>query len=346
MNEPALGRLERVELRTAWISESRDFTPWLAKAENLELLGEVLDIGLELEAQEKFVGPFRADILCRDVNSDNWVLIENQLEQTDHRHLGQLLTYAAGLDAVTIIWISEKFTEEHRAALDWLNAVTSEKINFFGLEIELWRIGSSLMAPKFNIVSKPNDWTKTVSEGARQLEAGEYSAIRQLQLAYWTGFKNFLQQHNSHIKMGTPRAQNWLEFSLGRTGFALQAFINTRDKRIGVDLVLYGSHAKAHFHLLEAEKQVIEGKLGTNLDWAENPRKVLSYLYLHKRDIDPTVKEQWPEQYKWLYEKLEAFQKVLRPKILSLDASRFQIEELTTPEGEDELALEEETEQA
>src|SRR5437588_9064318 len=104
-------------------------------------------------------------------------------------HLGQLLTYAAGLDAVTIIWIAEKFTEEHRAALDWLNAVTSEKINFFGLEIELWRIGSSPMAPKFNAVSKSNDWTKTVSEGARQLEAGEFSATKQLQIRILDGFQ-------------------------------------------------------------------------------------------------------------------------------------------------------------
>ena len=342
MNEPALGRLERVELRNAWNSESRDFTPWLAKAENLDLLGEAIGLELELEAQEKFVGPFRADILCRDISTNSWVLIENQLERTDHSHLGQLLTYAAGLDAVTIIWIAEKFTEEHRAALDWLNTVTSEKINFFGLEIELWHIGSSPMAPKFNVVSKPNDWTKTVSEGARQLEAGEFSATRQLQLEYWTGFKNFLQQHNSTIKIGTPQAQNWMDFSLGRTGFGLQAFINTRDRRIGVDLILYGRYAKPHFHLLEEKKQTIEEQLGINLDWAENPRRVLSYLYLHNRDMDPTVKEQWPEQYKWLREKLEALKSVFVPKIKNLDASLYKIEESISI-NENDLALEDRT---
>src|SRR5215208_3586767 len=115
-----LGRLKKVDLRAAWLSECSDFTPWLAQEENLKLLAETIGIDLELEGQEKWVGPFRADILCKDLSkdTDNWVLIENQLERTDHCHLGQLITYAAGLDAVTIVWVSAQFTEEHRAALD------------------------------------------------------------------------------------------------------------------------------------------------------------------------------------------------------------------------------------
>lgn len=103
-----LGRLERVELRDIWLSEAADFTPWLARKENLDILGETLGIDLELEAQERPVGPFRADILCKDIGTDRWVLIENQLEQTDHNHLGQLLTYASGLEAVTIVWIAAR----------------------------------------------------------------------------------------------------------------------------------------------------------------------------------------------------------------------------------------------
>jgi hypothetical protein len=165
MNTMNLGRLERVSLRVVWSSESGDFTPWLERAENLKLLGETIGLELECEAQEKEVGPFRADILCKDTATNNWVLIENQLERTDHIHLGQLLTYAAGLDAVTIVWITERFIEEHRAALDWLNEKTERGINFFGLEVELWRIGDSAIAPKFNIVSEPNEWTRTVVRG-------------------------------------------------------------------------------------------------------------------------------------------------------------------------------------
>jgi hypothetical protein len=155
-----LGRLEKVGLRDVWKTEAQHFTPWLAKEENLALLGDTIGLDLECEAVEKDVGPFRADILCKDTANDSWVLIENQVERTDHTHLGQLLTYAAGLKTVTIVWIAQRFTDEHRAALDWLNEVTGDEINFFGLEVELWRIGESSIAPKFNIVSKANEWTK------------------------------------------------------------------------------------------------------------------------------------------------------------------------------------------
>src|SRR5207244_6039820 len=134
-----------------------DFTPWLAKPENLELLGETLGIELEPDSEEVAVGPFWADIVCRDTATGGKIVIENQVEKTDHVHLGQILTYVAGVGAQIVVWIASKFTEEHRAALDWLNEHTTEEISFFGLEVELWRIGSSPAAPKFNVVSKPNE---------------------------------------------------------------------------------------------------------------------------------------------------------------------------------------------
>jgi hypothetical protein len=171
MTDQQLGRLERVELRDIWASEAASFTPWLARSENIAILGETLNIELELEAQQRAVGPFRADLLCKDIDTDRWVLIENQLERTDHTHLGQLLTYASGLDAVTIIWIAARFTEEHRSTLDWLNKITNESFRFFGLEVELWRIGDSPAAPRFNIVSKPNEWSHSVAKAARVIEA-------------------------------------------------------------------------------------------------------------------------------------------------------------------------------
>ena len=164
-----LGRLEQVDLGTAWIDEAQDFTPWLAMEPNLAILGKTIGIDLELVGQEHNVGLFRADIFCKNTADNSWVLIENQLRRTDHGHLGQLLTYAAGLQAVTIIWVAARFTEEHRAALDWLNGITREEFRFFGVEIELWQIGSSPPAPKFNVVAKPNDWTQSVGQAARQI---------------------------------------------------------------------------------------------------------------------------------------------------------------------------------
>ncbi len=200
-----LGRLEPVPLREAWITEDRDFTPWLAQPENITLLGEALNIDLEIEAQEKNVGPFRADILCKDVANGHWVLIENQLERTDHNHLGQLLTYAAGLEAVTIVWIAARFTEEHRATLDWLNEITDERFQFFGLEVELWRIGNSPVAPKFNIVSKPNNWSQSVKRGAQAIEDD-------IQREYWDAFNGALEAHTGpSLAIGNhSRSLGWL----------------------------------------------------------------------------------------------------------------------------------------
>src|SRR4029077_1332791 len=178
--------------------------------ENLAILADTLGLELELEAQERPVGPFRADILCKDVATDRWVLIENQLERTDHSHLGQLLTYASGLEAVTIVWIAARFTEEHRSTLDWLNKITDESFRFFGLEVELWRIGTSAAAPKFNLVSKPNEWSHSVAQAARAIDEAELSETRVMQRAYWAAFDKILAASRGPVTGGKkPQPQSW-----------------------------------------------------------------------------------------------------------------------------------------
>ncbi|MCA9968381.1 MAG: hypothetical protein KC423_29250, partial [Anaerolineales bacterium] len=198
-----------MDLREVWQSESGDFTPWLARPENIALLGETIGLDLVVLAQEKEVGPFRADILCKDPTSEELILIENQLERTDHTHLGQILTYAAGLKTVTIIWVARRFTEEHRATLDWLNEITNEEFRFFGLEAEVWRIGDSAPAPKFNIVSQPNDWSRQVSNRAGKLSRGELTPSRQLQLEFWTAFSAFVEEGTYRFRTIKPGPQNW-----------------------------------------------------------------------------------------------------------------------------------------
>ena len=121
-----LARLEKVDLRDQWKDEAKDFTPWLAEPDNIEILSEAIGMDLEVIGKEEKVGSFSADILCKDINTNRNVVIENQLEQTDHTHLGQVITYCAGLEASTFIWISSQVREEHRAAVDWLNAITSD----------------------------------------------------------------------------------------------------------------------------------------------------------------------------------------------------------------------------
>ena len=158
-SRPALGTLERAaNLRTYWPREERDFTPWLATSENLTLLAETFGIGERVLLQTaKKVGPFEADIYAKDGASGDIVVVENQLGRTDHGHLGKLLVYGSGLGAKTVVWIAAEFSDEYRNALDWLNETSQEGVNYFGLEIELWRIGDSPAAPKFNLVCQPNE---------------------------------------------------------------------------------------------------------------------------------------------------------------------------------------------
>src|SRR3954462_445915 len=169
-----LSQLVAVPVREIWVHEANGFTPWLAQAKNMALLANALGLGeIEVEATERTVGRFSADIVARE-QGGSWVLIENQLEATDHRHLGQLITYLAGLEGeATVVWIATEFAEEHRAAIDWLNNNTSDRFDFFGVEIEVLRIGGSEPAPRFNIVAKPNDWSRGVRSVARHAGDGE-----------------------------------------------------------------------------------------------------------------------------------------------------------------------------
>jgi len=314
-----LGRLQKLNLREVWEKEDLDFTPWLTQEENLSILSETLNLELELEAQEKNVGPFRADILCRNTDDGSWVLIENQLEKTDHNHLGQLMTYAAGLHAVTIIWISAQFTDEHRAALDWLNDITDEDFRFFGLEVELWKIGDSSPAPKFNIISKPNDWTRSVARASKQIVEGELTETKAAQLKYWTLFRERLLAEGSSVRPQKPFPQHWMNFGIGRTGFLLGGLLNSTENRIGVELYINNDDAKPYFWLLNAQKNEIEQKLGFTLEWMELPERKSCRLVHYWKDRNPLQEDGWGESQAWMQEKLETLKTVLGPIVKTLD---------------------------
>ena len=324
MNSKNLGRLQKVSLREVWVSEAGSFTPWLAEEGNLKLLGDTIGLDLEFESLEKAVGPFRADILCKDLANDSWVLIENQLERTDHSHLGQLITYAAGLDAFTIVWIAERFTEEHRAALDWLNQWTNANINLFGLEIELWRIGDSPVAPKFNIISQPNDWSRKVKQSAA---TGELSDLQRLQERFWTAFKEFMEDKGSFVRCQKPAPKNWTDYAIGRTDMHLTSIVsnaksepNGENPGLRAELYLKGPNAKVQFAILEKQKEFIEKSLGFSLRWY-NPEDKAACRISTRKDADFLNESLWPEQFEWLRQRLEVMHRVFAPIVKTL---RFQ----------------------
>jgi len=322
MTPPNLGRLERVELRDIWTSEASEFTPWLARPENLAVLAETLGIDLELEAQERAVGPFRADILCKEIGADHWVLIENQLERTDHGHLGQLLTYASGLEAVTIVWIAARFTEEHRSTLDWLNRITDESFRFFGLEVELWRIGDSPAAPKFNVVSKPNDWSQSVAQAARAIDDADLSETRVTQRAYWAALNAVLNAAGGPVSGNRkPQPQSWMPYPIGRTGFALGAVMVRPKNQIRAELYISGDQAKRYFALLRGQREAIERELGYNLEWQELPSRRDCRIASHLNNVDPEAETEWPRQHEWLAKRLNDLHRVFSQRVKTLEAA-------------------------
>ena len=316
---PPLSRLERVNPRDIWQGEATDFTPWLASDQNLALLGDTLRIELELEAQEKFVGPFRADILCRNLADDSFVLIENQLAKTDHRHLGQLMTYAAGLDAVTIVWLATRFTDEHRAAIDWLNDITDESVAFFGLEIEVWRIGDSAAAPKFNVVCEPNEWIKSKAGGVVGGE-GSGSSTKPLKKELWQSFIEFLGEEGSSLHTHNARSRSYLNLPMGRSRFRMSARVNTHQDLLTANVSIHGPLAKQHFNALRSEAATIEAEIGQALDWLEMPDKEVSRITIRRNGFDLDRKEDWPEHFEWLRATLETMNRAFRPRIKRLPA--------------------------
>lgn len=313
------GRLERVDLRNGWVSEAGEFTPWLAQSENLEILSEAVGIDLELEAQERNVGPFRADILCKDVSTAHWVLIENQLERTDHSHLGQLLTYAAGLQAVTIVWIAARFTEQHRATLDWLNEITDERFNFFGLEIELWRIGDSLSAPKFSVVSQPNEWSRDVSAAARSIETEALSETKAVQLSFWGALRARLESQIPGLKFRKPLPQHWYDFSMGRAGYWLSLTLNSQEGRAGVEFNMNNSkQVKRNFDALLEQRDRLESAFGQQLHWMPLPERKSSRVAIYLTGIDPLNEGNWIEIIDWMRDMILRFQSVFGPLIRTL----------------------------
>ena len=319
-----LGKLVKIELRDIWLSESSHFTPWLAREENLAILAETIGLELELEAQEKSVGPFRADILCKDLNTNSWVLIENQLERTDHSHLGQLLTYASGLEAVTIVWVAARFTEEHRSTLDWLNRITDETFRFFGVEVELWRIGESPAAPRFNVVSKPNNWNKLVTQAARAIDEGQLSGTKALQVAYWGALGATLMLKGGPLaKDRKPQPSSWMSYSVGRTGFIIAGVMNRPKRQIRAELYISSANAKAFFHLLHGQKEGIESELGYALRWEELPEGRDTRISKSLDDIDPADQADWPSQHAWLAARLTEMHKVFVNRVRVLEAAAW-----------------------
>lgn len=308
----ALSKLVRVPLREAWKHEANDFTPWLAEEENLNTLSDALDLPeLALVATEHWVGDFKLDILC--TSGEEQVIIENQLEKTNHSHLGQILTYAAGTNARKVIWVAEKFRAEHVAALEFLNQNTTEDLSFFAVQVELWQIDESALAPKFEVLVKPNEWAKTGREQAKA--ASHATPAKQRQLKLWTQLVDALGTKAPHIKPQKPRPQHWLNNSVGRSGFALNPTANHKDNCLGVELYISHAESKKMYQALVGKKEAVEAQLGFSLDWQELPDAHACRIAVWRESSPLEDETKLPEYLGWFVDRLVKMNAVFKPLV-------------------------------
>ncbi len=302
-----LSRITKINPREIWKHEALDFTQWLAKEENISVLCEELELNLENIKPEASAGRYNVDLVADDIDSKRKVIIENQLESTDHKHLGQLLTYASAYDASIIIWVVTDYTEEHRQAIDWFNRNISESISFFLVQIEVYKIGNSDAAPKFNIICEPNNWGKTVKSS----EAGNtLSDLKLLQKEFWDGLKEYAHKHKTTANFGrTPKPQHWYNISFGTSRCHIALTLNTQKGYVGCEI--YIRNDKALFDTFHKNQETIEREIGEQLEWMELPDATASRILLCY-DGNPKERERWNEYFNWCITAVEKFSKVFK----------------------------------
>lgn len=313
--EQALGELKTLDLRYVWKHEAGDFTPWLA--EDVERLGSVLGMELELIEREVSVGDFSLDILVRDLGTGENVIVENQLTPTDHDHLGKLLTYAAGFDAVAVVWLASQLREEHRQALDWLNQRTDSKTNFFGVAVEVIQIDDSRPAVRFNLVVHPNEWQRTRRRTATQ-------TISSRGEAYQSFFQQLIDELRERHQFTGARAgqpQSWYAFSSGITGIKYSVSF-ARDGRVRAEVYLDGGEAEENkrlFDRLMEDRDTIERDFGQKLEWERLDDRIASRVAICRPGSISTDDEELAELRQWSVDQMLKFKSVFAPRIRSLN---------------------------
>lgn len=303
MNEFA--KLSRDRVRKHWEDEARDFTPWLA--DNIDFLEDVLNLNLEVVDTERTVGRYSLDILARDTDSGRDIVIENQLKTSDHDHVGKAIAYAAGVNADIIVWISPEFYDEHIDAVQWLNNSTEQGIDFFGIKLEVLRIGDSPPAPQLTPVEEPSEWKDRIREAEEELTKTE-----KLRLDFWSGLRDAIREADTQLSDRKPTKYTYYGQPMGRQEVKLEFWIHAQDSYLDTRLVVRDEDI---FNQLEEEREQIESELGKTAEWippAEDRKR--GHI---KVDQNVEIQDEalWPEYYNWFIETGEQFRDVFYQRI-------------------------------
>lgn len=291
-----LGKIEQVPVKEVWSHEALDFTPWLSEEENLIELGNACSVELELIDTESAVGSFAVDIFAREVGTERKVVIENQLADTNHDHLGKIITYAAGKGADIIIWVVAHARDEHRKAIEWLNEHTDDECAFFLVEIEVWRIGKSEPAPRFNVIESPNEWAR-----AEKAKEGLSDTAR-TKLEYWQTYRERAAESDAFSKVMKPqkaRPQHWTNLNVGSSKYHLCLLIDTQHGRAGVEVCVHEAGFGQFVLLHRGELENALGIKGSSYD-----KKNKGVRFYEKGFDIKGAREKWPEFVDWQLDKV------------------------------------------
>lgn len=301
-----IGMLEEIDIRELWKHEQYNFSNWLAEPENISYLNDILGLTLVDINKEMYVGSYRCDIVAKDETNDTTVIIENQLEETNHDHLGKIITYASGLDAKVVVWIVKKAKEEHRSAIEWLNNNTRSGIDFFLLEIHAYRIGDSDPAPKFEIIEQPNDFIKHSKISA----ASEYNKSQSERIVFWTRLNESIIARGKPFNTRKPGTDHWYDVAIGSSSCRISVALVNSDSYVGIEL--YIPDDKALFDELYKHKDEIDRQINLELDWERLDGKKASRIRYKIYGLDFDNHDNYPQLMDEIIDKVVLFRNVFR----------------------------------
>ena len=285
-----LGKIKEIDIRSVWAHEQYDFSKWLAEDENIRALGETLNLSLTDVETEQFVGSYRCDIICKDELTGKSVLIENQLEQTNHDHLGKIITYASGLDASVVVWIVANARDEHASAIEWLNKHTDDNVSFFLIEVHAYTIGDSDPAPMFKIVEQPNDFVKTVKSIAHKGELNETQSNR---IQFWTLFNDVIETRGKPFNKRKATSDHWYSVAMGSSQCCINIDLINKEHKIRVGVWI--SDSKELYDHFYAHKDEIESASGIHYEWDRLDGKKASVICTYIPGLHYNKQDNYPE---------------------------------------------------
>lgn len=276
-----IGKLKEVDIRNLWKHEQYDFSEWLSHEENIEELNNILGMTLTDVSKEVYVGSYRCDLVAIDESTGIKVIIENQLESSNHDHLGKIITYASGLDAQVVVWLVTRAKSEHRSAIEWLNNNTNSEINFFLIELHAYKIGDSLPAPYFEVVEKPNDFIKNTKVNGDKSELNKSQSER---VEFWNRFNEILIEKGKPFNVRKATTDHWYDVAMGTSEAHIA--INLINKESNIVIELYINDNKDLFDKMYEKKNVIEEELGLKLDWQRLENRNASRIKYRIKGLD------------------------------------------------------------